>query len=59
VEHFLDHKLALPEKIKIASIGPITSKPLTDRGLRVDIEAKEHSIPGLVAAIERHFAPDH
>ncbi len=55
VEHFLDLKLPLPDKIKIASIGPITSKTLKDRGLRVDIEAKEHSIPGLVEAIERKF----
>lgn len=56
VEHFLDLKLPLSDKIKIASIGPVTSKTLKDRGLRVDIEAKEHTIPGLVSAIERHFA---
>ncbi|MEI6536819.1 MAG: uroporphyrinogen-III C-methyltransferase [Verrucomicrobiaceae bacterium] len=55
VEHFLDLKMPLPDKIKIASIGPITSKTLKDRGLRVDIEAREHTIPGLVSAIERHF----
>ena len=55
VEHFLDLHLPLPDKIKIASIGPITSKTLKDRGLRVDIEAKQHSIPGLVDAIARHL----
>ncbi len=59
VEHFLDLKLPLPDKIKIASIGPITSKTLKDRGLRVDIEATEHTIPGLVSAIERHFGRKH
>lgn len=56
VEHFLDLKAPLPEGIKIASIGPITSDTLKKRGLRVDIEAKEHTIPGLVSAIEKHFS---
>ena len=49
-------KVPLPEGIKIASIGPITSDTLRKHGLRVDLEAKEHTIPGLVSAIERHFA---
>ena len=39
----------------IASIGPITSKTLESSGLRVDIEAKESNIPGLVSAIEDYF----
>src|SRR5436190_13326794 len=56
VEHFLDLKVPLPEGIKIASIGPITSTTLKHHGLRIDIEAKEHTIPGLVDAISRHFA---
>jgi uroporphyrinogen III methyltransferase/synthase len=56
VEHFLDLKIPLPEGIKIASIGPITSATLKKRGLRVDIEAKEHTIPGLVSAIEKKMA---
>ncbi len=55
VEHFLDLKVPLPEGIKIASIGPITSDTLKKRGLRIDIEAKEHTIPGLVAAIESYY----
>jgi len=59
VEHFLDLKLPLPDKTRIASIGPVTSKTLKDRGLRVDIEAKEHTIPGLVDAIMRHFGKKH
>lgn len=58
VEHFLALKLPLPPQLKIASIGPITSKTLKKRALDIDIEAKEHSIPGLVAAIEKHFAKD-
>ena len=34
-----------------ASIGPVTSATLRELGLPVDIEAKEYTIPGLVAAI--------
>lgn len=55
VEHFLELKVPLPEGIKVASIGPITSDTLRKHGVRIDIEAKEHSIPGLVKAIEKHF----
>lgn len=55
VDCFFDLKLELPKGIKIASIGPVTSQTLKARGLKIDIEAKEHSIPGLVAAIEKHF----
>ena len=39
--------------IRFASdpLGPITSATLRELGLRVDIEAKQYTIPGLVAAI--------
>src|SRR5438309_4314085 len=37
--------------IKIASIGPVTSATLRDLGLRVDIEAREYTMQGLVEAI--------
>src|ERR1700680_2742833 len=43
--------------ILMASIGPVTSSTLREHGLPVDIAAKEFTIPGLVAAIERAFAP--
>lgn len=56
VEHFLDLKVPLPPGIKIASIGPITSDTIEKHDLKVDIEASEHTIPGLVAAIEKYFA---
>jgi len=39
--------------IRLASIGPVTSSTLRELGLRVDIEAKEFTIPGLVRAIVR------
>lgn len=37
--------------IKMASIGPVTSATLRELGLRVDIAAREFTIPGLVYAI--------
>ncbi len=39
--------------IMLASIGPITSSTLRELGLRVDIQAKEFTIPGLIDAIVR------
>ncbi|MBO0791835.1 MAG: uroporphyrinogen-III synthase, partial [Ktedonobacteraceae bacterium] len=38
-------------RLKIACIGPITSQTARDLGLRVDIEAREFTIEGLVRAI--------
>ena len=37
--------------IQFASIGPITSFTLRELGLRVDVEAKEYTIPGLITAV--------
>jgi uroporphyrinogen III methyltransferase / synthase len=37
----------------VASIGPVTSKTAKERGLRVDVEATEHTIDGLVDAVLR------
>jgi uroporphyrinogen-III synthase len=37
--------------IQFASIGPITSSTLRELVLRVDIEAKDYTIPGLVKAV--------
>lgn len=44
-------KSGLLDGVKLASIGPVTSATLRELGLRVDIEAKEYTIPGLVEAI--------
>ena len=52
VENFLKLKLPMPPGIRIASIGPVTSRTLREHGLKVDIEATtQHDIPHLVAAI--------
>lgn len=37
--------------VKTASIGPVTSATLRELGIRIDIEASDYTIPGLVRAI--------
>lgn len=39
------------EDVVVACIGPITADTVRSLGLKVDIEAKEYTIPGLVEAI--------
>jgi uroporphyrinogen III methyltransferase/synthase len=55
VENFLALGLPWPRGMRIASIGPITSKTARDHGLRVDVEARRHDIDGLVRAIREFF----
>jgi uroporphyrinogen III methyltransferase / synthase len=43
----------------VASIGPVTSKTAAERGLRVDVEATEHTIDGLVNALVRALPSAH
>jgi uroporphyrinogen III methyltransferase/synthase len=43
---------------KVACIGPRTAETATKAGLRVDIVAKEHTIPGLAEAIEEYFGEE-
>jgi len=54
VRNFLEiiglEKLA-GKKLKLASIGPVTSATIEKAGLRIDVEAEEYTIPGLVEAI--------
>jgi uroporphyrinogen III methyltransferase/synthase len=56
VENFLELGLPWPKGMQIASIGPITSKTVRDRGLKVGTEARRHDIDGLVEAIREFFA---
>lgn len=55
VENFFKLGLDLPENVKLASIGPITSKTIIEHGHKVDIEAKESNIQGLVDAIVEYY----
>jgi len=57
VENFLALELPWPAGMQVASIGPVTSKTARERGLTIDVEARRHDIPGLVAAIRKFYAP--
>ena len=57
VNNFCDAVGTLPDpQPTVISIGPITSATAKERGLRVDVEATEHTIEGLVAALRAHLA---
>ncbi len=45
-----------PPRVRVAAIGPVTADAARAAGMRVDATAGEHTIPGLVAAIERAAA---
>lgn len=51
VRHFMALQLPLPASCKVVSIGPVTSATLREFGREPDVEASEHSIPGLVDAV--------
>jgi uroporphyrinogen III methyltransferase/synthase len=40
-------------KVKVASIGPVTSERLNQLGVTIDVTAKEHTLDGLLDAIEK------
>jgi uroporphyrinogen III methyltransferase / synthase len=42
-----------------AAIGPITTRTARELGIRIDIEAQEFTIPGLVAALTQHLGGPH
>ncbi len=51
-----DRAVELLSSVTVASIGPITSKTLAERGIRVDTEATTFTVDGLLDALERHFS---
>ena len=48
----------LLEETRVACIGPITAATAAGYGLRVDAEAREYTIPGLVETIADFFSAD-
>jgi hydroxymethylbilane synthase len=58
VRHFVDALTgALPNRVRVACIGPITAQTARELGLRVDIIAQEYTTRGLVDAIVRSRTP--
>jgi uroporphyrinogen-III synthase len=47
-----------PPGVRVAAIGPVTASTARAAGIRVATTATEHTIPGLVAAIEHTVTPD-
>lgn len=45
--------LLMSSRARFVSIGPVTSRALSEHGLRVDAESAEASVAGLAAAVER------
>ena len=43
-------------RTRVVCIGPITANTARELGIRVDAEAPEHTIPGLVKALKRELA---
>jgi hydroxymethylbilane synthase len=58
VRHFVDALPGpLPDRVRVACIGPITAATARELGLRVDIIAQEYTTRGLVEAIVRSRTP--
>ena len=56
VDNFMTLGVPLPAGCKVASIGPVTSEAVQKHGLKVDVAAEVHTIPGLVDAILKHWS---
>jgi uroporphyrinogen-III synthase len=51
----LGQRWEVVKQARLACIGPNTAATLADKGLKADIVATEHTVPGLVAAIEDYY----
>ncbi len=49
-----ENGLGLAERSVVAAIGPSTAAVADEYGIRVGVEAKEHSLKGLIEALVRH-----
>jgi uroporphyrinogen-III synthase len=50
----LDGDVECLRETMVACIGPITADTARELGLRVDVVASEHTVPGLVRAVREH-----
>ena len=55
----LDGDQTLLQGVLIVTIGPSTSRTARELGLCVDIEAPEHTVPGLVRALVNYYSSVH
>jgi uroporphyrinogen III methyltransferase/synthase len=55
VESFLALGLPWPAGVRVATLGPATSKAAREQGLNVAIETRRDDIPGLVEAVRKFF----
>ena len=58
LSRLLDGDLSRVSRATIACIGPVTAATAGRLGLAVDIVAGEHTIDGLVEALEKHFGEE-
>jgi uroporphyrinogen III methyltransferase/synthase len=50
----IDAGMVNSSSVRIASVGPVTSKRLRELGIKVDLTAKEHTLNGLLDAVEEY-----
>lgn len=55
VDNFMALGVPLPPGCKVASIGPVTTEAVQKHGIKVDVAADMHTIPGLVDAVLKHW----
>lgn len=56
VKNFFSQKIAYPQGLAFASIGPVTTSTLKEFGIKPAVEATRHDVTGLVEAIQKYFA---
>ena len=59
VDSLGERAVELLSRVTVASIGPITSQTLSERGVRADVVAKIFTVDGLLDALETHFSSAH
>jgi uroporphyrinogen III methyltransferase / synthase len=59
VENFCDllgpRAVELLKRVRVATIGPVTTESARIRGVRVDVTAREYTVPGLVQALAESY----
>jgi uroporphyrinogen III methyltransferase/synthase len=50
----IDGEMVNSSNVRVASVGPVTSERLRELGIKIDVTAKEHTLDGLLDAMEEH-----